>query len=669
MKPIITTQTKTALLRYELPGRVYQAVVYPVKAPNGSTIILYAHETGVAVIWRGGRPLKKAAVAQKQAPKPAPKVNGASSDAIMIIDSDDDEPPAPQPPPQAEFEDDEEELDPDEPYPSIIQQLRLSLNTEVLHIAVPQIPPVASIRSVDSVPAIFSNKMVFTVACADYSVRVVTLPLNPPSDAAKATVVNSKSQCGEEVIRIPSHAGHQTIPGGIAMTWTSRSSPMFEGEDTEDEMDVDEEEDSSTTPRRRRAGRRQSRSRSGRRDGAEGFDLLVASHSRELGGLLKIWRFELSEQSVTASNPISAYQTLSLPSPATHIAFSSAQSPKRRHSQLLITDTSGSARIYDPFAVPPKRRRASSKPGCYVAHFRSTWESSSSATPFTSPTLARHKSILSAAWTSDGRSIFALLSDGEWGIWDTDRTGPNPPADPSSFSIRGYLDSADRTRSSNNPSSPKSRNRHSSLAPSTPNTKKVKEVNLFEGAPTGPSIPNHGGVSVASLQSDNGGAPEDAVIVWYGSDVYRIANLSQFWTRTASGNAAGGFLSPGLSRIQGLPLFGEAITSISQFATTTKEARMAIPRDVLVAGEHRLVVLTSVAQAEGRDLNGLFQKERSEMEELRQTDRALLGRGELDLGGVERLLGDMEAGGSGSAAFGSMVLGGQRKVGFTNSTS
>jgi len=101
-------------IRYELPHRVHKAVIYPIKAPTGSTVILYGHETGVGVVWRGGRPLKKNAPPPKEPAKPA-NVNGTSNDAIMIIDSDDEEPAkaAPQQPQEAEFEDEDEELDPD----------------------------------------------------------------------------------------------------------------------------------------------------------------------------------------------------------------------------------------------------------------------------------------------------------------------------------------------------------------------------------------------------------------------------------------------------------------------------------------------------------------------------------------------------------------------------
>jgi hypothetical protein len=651
--------------------------VYPVTAPNGSTIILYGHETGVGVLWRGGRPLKKAAPAPapKQKPKPPPKVNGTSNanDSIMIIDSDDDAPSAQSSTPalpEAEFEDEDEELDPDHPYPSIIQQLRLSLNTEVLHIAVPQVPAVSALRLADTVPAIFSRKIVFAVACADYSVRVITLPLSPPSDTAKESPFSAKSQWGEEVLKVPTHAGHQSIPRGVAMTWTSRSEPTFE-EESGDEMDVDETTDAGTAPARRRTRRRPSRSQSGRR-ADEGWDLLVASHSAELGGLLKIWRFGLAETSVTTTPPIKAYQSVSLRRIATKVAFSSAQYPKRRHSQLLITDAAGNARIYDPFASSNRNRQAARtagtrpEPGSFVALFRTTFEHTKSNWP-TPPVLAARKPILDAAWASDGHHILAILADGEWGIWDVDRSGPSPPSDPSAFSIRGFV-VTESSRSAGGPSSPK-RNSRSTLAPMTPNTRRTKEEALFQGVSTGSSVPCRGGVSVASLPSTTGGASEDSVVLWYGSEAFRIPNLEKFWARAASGNNKGGSLpAPGLTPLHGLALLGEAITSVNQLDTTIREARLAIPRHVLISTDHRLIITLNTTQPLGRDLNAAFAKEQAEEVEARRTDQALLARGELDLGGMGRLLEDMEGSGTTNGQR-SMVLGNPRKVLFASSTT
>jgi hypothetical protein len=646
--------------RYELPQRVHDATIYPVKAPNGSTIVLTGTDTGVTVAWRGGRPIKKAAPLPKQPAKPA-KVNGTSNDVIMIIDSDDEEPAKPAAPPEAEFEDEEEELDPDQPYPSFVQTLRLALHTEVLHIAVPQIPAVSSLRTADTMPAIFGKKIVFTVTCADCSVRIITLPLRPPPNPTTEKPLNAKPQYGEETVKV---LGHQSMPRGVTMTWTSRSEPTIK-DTSDDDMEVDGEEDATATPGRRRR-KQQSRSRS-RTTGGEGYDLLVASHSAEMGGLLKIWRFQLAEAAVTATQPVAPYKTLTLRKSASRIAFNTAQYPKRRHSQLLIADATGTARIYDVFAPGSRKRRASgsqSESGAFTATFRSTFEPVKSNAP---AVLAGRKAIVDANWISDGRHILALLADGEWGVWDVDRSGPSPPADPAAFSLRGFVGTSEKESNTGGPSSPK-RGARSSLAPMTPDTRRRKEETLFQGSPSITAVAPRGGISIAALNGSSGAAAEDSVLIWYGSEIHRIADLMKFWTRTVSASNGASLPGPGLTQVQDVSLLGEAITSISQFDTTPQASRMAVSRDMLVSAEHRLIITTSASKPVGRDFNSMFVQDQAETEEARKTDLALLSHGELDLGGMDRLLNDME----GSATLGkSLILGNgnPRKVLFASSTA
>jgi hypothetical protein len=640
---------------------VHDATIYPVKAPNGSTIILYGLENGVGVAWRGGRPLKKATAQLKQTAKPA-KVNGTNNDAIMIIDSDDDEPAkaaSQQPAPAAEFEDEEEELDPDQPYPSFVQQLRLALGTEVLHLAVPQVPTISSLRPADTIPAIFSTHMVFTVTCADCTIRVITLPLSPPSELAKEKPLSAKSQYGEEITKVQAH---QSIARGVSVTWTARSEPSSK-DPSDDEMDMDGEGEAATTPARRRRNQ-QSRSRS-RNQGQDGFDLLVASHSAELGGLLKVWRLQLFDSSVKATHPIAPYKTVTLRKHASRVMFNTAQYPKRRHSQLLITDSSGTARVYDLFA--PGKRRAHgglSEAGAFISTYRSSFESVKNSS-FTPAALAARKPIVDAAWVSDGRHILCLLADGEWGVWDVDRSGPSPPADPMAFSLRGYVGTSEKDSSSSGASSPK-RGARSSLAPMTPNTRRRKEETLFKGSPSISAAAPHGGITIAALSSSNGAPSEESVIIWYGSEVYRIADLAKFWARTASASGGNSLPSPSLAQITDISLFGETITSISQFDTTSQASRMAVPRDLLISAEHRLIITATTTKSLGRDFNAMFSQEQTETDDARRTDQALLSHGELDLGGMDRLLDDMESSGTVSK---SLTLGGPRKVLFASSAA
>lgn len=661
-KPIVTTKGKTTQLRYELPHRVHASTIYPLKAPNGSTIVLYAYDSGVGVLWRGGRPLKKeAAPPSKQPSKPA-KVNGTSNDAIMIIDSDDEEPAKAAAPtlPEAEFEDEEEELDPDQPYPSFVQQVRIALSTEVLHITVPRIPTVSTLRPADTIPPVFSKKMVFTVACADSTIRVITLPLTPPPEAAKEKPLSPRSQIGEEVFKVH---GHQSVLRGVSMTWTARGEPRLQDR-AEDDMDLDEELDVTATPGRRRRKQQQGRSHSKPRD-TEGFDLLVASHSAELGGLLKIWRFELAEDTVRVEHPVVPYRTLHLRKPASRVAFNTAQYPKQRHSQLLIADSAGLARIYDPFVPPSQKRRAGggqNETGSFIATLRSTFEGVKNPT-LTPALLAKRKAILDAAWTSDGNHILALLADGEWGVWDVDRSGPSPHADPSAFSLRGFVGTSEKESSTSGVASPK-RGGRNMLAPMTPNTRRRKEETLFQGSSSNATV-TRGGISVASSPSTNSGSSEESILIWYGSEIHRIADLAKFWARAVSARNGTSLSGPGL-QVQDVSLFGEVITSVSQFDTTAQASRMAIARDVLISAEHRLIITTSTSQPVGRDLNAVFAKEQKEEELSRKVDQALLSRGELDLGGMDRLLDNMEGKGGDSKT---LTMGGPRKVLFASSAA
>lgn len=634
---------------------MHVSAIYPVRAPNGSTIILYGSDSGVGILWRGGRALRQTAPAAK-APS---KVNG-TSDAIMIIDSDDDEPTkaSSTPLPQAEFEQEEEEMDPDYPYPSIVQQLRLPLNTEVLHIAVPRVPKTSELLPGETIPSIFREKMIFSVACSDYSVRVVTLPLSPPPDAIKERPWNSKSLYGEDVIKIPTYAGHQTIPTGVAMTWTSRGAPGGAAA-SDTAMDLDENDDETIPSGRRSPRKKRAPLQPGSAKDTEGFDLLVASHSAELGGLLKIWRFNLTETVVKAANPIAPSHTVTLPKPASKIAFNTAHYPKPRHSQLLIADSAGSLRVYDPHASR-KRNASSGTTGAFVALFRTRYENVKPS-GMAAPILASRKPILDAAWVSEGESILALLADGEWGIWDM-KHKPSSSTDPSAFVLRNFVGTSESEKTNSGASSPKSRSSRASLVPMTPNTRRRKEETLFQGS-SSTTAPLRAGVTVASLSSSNGQAAEESVVIWYGKEVYRLTDLAKFRSRAAASNTGNSLPGPGLLQLHDVPLLGESIVSACQFDITARDARMAVPREILLLAEYRLIISTTTSLPSDRNATLLSQRGNVEEDTTKRSDQALLAQGELGIDGMQRLLDDMSGGGSRNT----ITFGNPRKVLFAPS--
>jgi len=127
--------------------------------------------------------------------------------------------------------------------------------------------------------------------------------------------------------------------------------------------------------------------------------------------------------------------------------------------------------------------------------------------------------------------------------------------------------------------------------------------------------------------------------------VYSISNLQTYWTRSIGGGSAGSLYGPGLTRVENLNLFGELISSIEQFAASDVAVRAGAQRDLLIAAEHRLLMLSS-STPQRESITALFSRELEHVAETDQVDQRLLSRGELDLGGMDRLLEGMDGGSS-----------------------
>ncbi|KAK3065256.1 hypothetical protein LTS18_004492 [Coniosporium uncinatum] len=314
---------------YSLPHRIHVARVYPIRATNGSTIVVYGHEQGVTVSWRGGRPLKSKSEAL---PVKIPLTNGTGKEDAIMLDDDDDEPTHTQNPVEpAEFEGTEEEYDPSEPYPPVVQQWSLALGGDALNIAFPPMP-----RPHEKSPAIFDQRIVVAATCSDCSVRVISLPLTPPSDAAIA-----HHQVLESIATLSGQLGHQETPTSVSITWTSRTPPA---EEVDEEVE-EEEEDADGKPALSRSRQSQLRMEEQRE-----FDLIIASHSADLGGVLKFSRIPLESfgaEQIIVSGAVAQVASLYTRTPVTKLHFNASSYPSRRHSQLLLADTRGIVKVYD----------------------------------------------------------------------------------------------------------------------------------------------------------------------------------------------------------------------------------------------------------------------------------------------------------------------------------
>lgn len=504
---------------------------------------------------------------------------------IVIDDSDDEAPPAAE---EDEWEAEEEELDADCPYPHIIQDLDIAVGRDgshpegcaVLHLEVP------SLHLSTSTPNILRKAALVTVASADGSVQILQIPLAPPTSAAKDSVADDVRRSAIELA-----ARGRPIPASLAVK-------LLPADDT------------------------RPRSRSGLLQSQED-QLLVASASRTLS----IWAV-----SVKANKAVRVEDPLLRRIPLSFAANGLSFHPSTRLAQLLLTDTSGAARVYDLH-----RLRASSQVGGWIMAYH-TSHYIPKDTPDLDSALTRRKKILGAEWVLAGKGILVLLEDGEWGIWDMSSLQPGKCVE--DFALRGFLGTSSSTEQAD---PTKSKRGASKLAPMTPNTRKTKAEQLFTGTARAPGVAPSGGIAVHSNNPRTGQADE-SVAIWYCSDIYAITSTQAFWQRsTSTGGGFGSLYAPGLSHITDISLSNENITSISQFVVKGSAGlgQMNTQRDLLVSTEHRAVVLQT--QRPDKPARNLFQQQIAERPAEAARDQHMLDIGVLDVEGLDRMLNTMAA--------------------------
>lgn len=557
--------------------RIHHVKTYPVLSPQGSTILIYGHENGVTLVWRGGRRLKPA--------KPDPPAQAAKSkqngaeDAVMIIDSSDDEAPPPAKPfvDKPEFEDDPVEKTSE--YPDIIQTLDLAMGTDVYHIAVLPMAPCAAEDAARGGTDALTEKMVFAVSSAKNDVYVISLPLTPPSHESKAReelrsdlLAGSagKGKWGEAVRTL---SGQGRITDGIAMSLV----------------------------------------KPGPGSGTSATRVIVAAHSREASGTLRFWDVPIGRSAETL--PIQPFQTEYLPSPLTGIAFNPTNP-----TQLLAIASPTAVRVFDfkESCIPddnpegPWPSQGSWLLSLYPPFARGTSSS------------AARKPIVAANWISHGKAILTLLADGQWGIWDVEGAGPSGNNESgklfgrhnsgvrgaalSTFIASGQLEG---TSSLRNPASQRSSAAASGeLAPMTPHSRRENLLSTLSGGPERLAAVR-GGIEVIELPAIRGATTGDeSAILWVGGAdniVCVIPAVSKFWDAQIRRSAGGGvnlFSGAQPTRMVRLTelhagLLGEkcnGVSAVARFQRHTPDAdgeggSAGLPIEVLVRGESRLVVV------------------------------------------------------------------------------
>ncbi|KAJ5639801.1 uncharacterized protein N7484_007663 [Penicillium longicatenatum] len=624
--PLVRQREDGLQLSYRLPHRIHAAKGYPLRAPNGSSIIVYGNETGLKVVWRGGRQFSEL---KKPEPSRQAKSNANNDgDAVMIIDSDEENASEAAPAQEEssyDFVSEESEVDPAFPFEPVLRQIDIPLGSRVLDLAIPRVLPEEARSPLDPFPPIANNTIVIAAVCSDFSTHVVTLPLIPPHPTQ-----TDPQSWHIQSLTINGGVTHQDIPRGVSLTFTCQ--------DTEDDQE-----------------RRKPRSRVG---GSGKWDLLVATHSAEGPGVLLLHRLPVREESngyyrIIEEDIIS--QRRLLPSPAQNIVFNPSTYPSARHSHLLVAFHSGCVKIYSCFSVikaPKTARRASNANEEYeTIDTEGRWLISLYPGFEQSPTgLPRRKTIIDAEWVLGGRAVMVLLVDGEWGVWDIEGAGPGAAKGPlhrqttvqgvtggslTAYAVSGRI----ATPLSNTQSEIENRPR---FAPMTPSTKRVREDTLLKGSMTEVTPSLRGQISVLQMNSSQEAIPDESILFRHGRQSAMIPSLISLWRNAV--RASGTLDASNRCRVtpfQDVNLMGENCQAISHLPAPLRRSRAAERQsfDVLVAAEHQVMILAPRLTESAEDNTATH----GAQQEATVNDQMMLQRGELDVEGMGRLLSGMNS--------------------------
>ncbi|KAI1000498.1 hypothetical protein K3495_g7696 [Podosphaera aphanis] len=541
-EPRVKNSAQGLILSYELPQRTYTVTAHPIESSNGSIAILHGHQYGVRITWRGGKHFKHQA-------ETATHIQNGASNSIILIDSDDETPPATHEI-EAEFEDEEEEYKPSLPYPGIRQFLDLSLGSSVLQIAV--LPP--SVLKSDQFA--LKNRIVFVAACSDFSVRLITLPLTPPSPSSKSRsdlgtdLASANAGHGKWGEKITILNGHNRPSDGVSLTIDSSSSdPHY----------------------------------------------IIASHSREVNGRLLLWRYSLQSQ----LSHVEPFQSIFLASPAKSISFNPSPS---NSNYLLVAETAGACRIYDfndSKSQPTAQDGLAATQGNWLLSLFTGFKiAQADSLPLGTHARFGRKAIVDAQWISNGRAIIVLLDDGEWGVWDVECSGSGVPqsfvncqgikgGSISEYSFTGFIHSTNKSYKTG------PLQNVSKFAPMTPGTRKSIDPFTMQSAEAA-----SGQIFVMEMPSSSSTIyTDEAVLLRLGETYALIPSVSKFSAaqggKESSSNLFGGDTGGRIINLAGIDLQGERCSAVSLIPSKRGKFANALLPDVVILGEHRFLILNS----------------------------------------------------------------------------
>ncbi|KAF8444268.1 hypothetical protein BGX38DRAFT_1143661 [Terfezia claveryi] len=404
-RPSKKSQTFTQFT-YDLPHRVQCSKYYPVSPQPSSTsknaatpsIVVYGHDQGVTVVWKGFKVQQKAASEEPELNSRIPQPRGSRK--RPSTQSQDLENTGRRRRLRRNVNSPEETEDiwqdilmskgptgsrqAKGPIPfstAQTQNPQKETHTQTVHLGtavhglsflpstvLSSITPNISVENLviisddGSVPLssrLLKNNIVMAIICSDNSVRLISLPLLPTPSATP------------QILTVSGISAHRTLPTAVSLALAP----------------------TPPKPDQARTGL----------SGAPSYEFLIASVSPDISGRLLLWRVALTTSQPRSHNdapirfvkPIAPH-VVPLSHPAVHVSFNPSSSSSLSRHHLLIADNNGGLRVYDT----DKRQWLLTLYMDFPPHGQ------------------MRKKILGAEWCLDGQAIVVLSGDGEWGIFE-----------------------------------------------------------------------------------------------------------------------------------------------------------------------------------------------------------------------------------------------------------